>query len=169
MRFAGILMLIACGASAPSSAPEATTAERGEAEAPVAAEAADWSHHGQPFTVTEAVAASAVFADPEAHSEGPVRMRGELSQVCQKAGCWAVVRTEDGSEAMRITMKDHAFGIAKDTVGHACDVEGQLVRKDVDPEALAHYESEGATDHPEAGKAEAWELVATGVATRKIN
>ena len=64
-------------------------------------------------------------------------------------------------------MKDHAFGIDKDTAGRACDVEGRLVAKKVDPKQPDHYSEEGATDHPEAGKDVAWSLVASSVAVAR--
>jgi len=122
-----------------------------------------WEHFGAPFAVAQAVPAATVLADPGAHASGPVRVRGELTQVCQKAGCWAVVRDDAGHD-IRVTMADHAFGIDKDTVGRACDIEGRLIDKAVDPARLEHYASEGATAHPEAGREHAWELVATAVA-----
>lgn len=158
-----LLLLAACGADPTASAePPAPEAAAAPAEAPVEASA---QHFGGPFTVSAAVPAATVLSAPEDHAEGPVRMTGELSEVCQKMGCWAVVR-DDAGNSIRVTMKDHAFGIAKDSRGKACDVEGQLVKKAVDPKTIEHYESEGATDHPEAGKTEAWELVASAVEIR---
>jgi hypothetical protein len=125
-----------------------------------------WKTFGAPFTVERAVPASAVLTDPAAHAGHPVRLEGELTEVCQKAGCWAVVRDDEG-RVLRVTMKDHAFGIDKDTAGRRCDVEGELVSKPVDPERLAHLASEGSANAPEAGKAEAWELVASAVAVAR--
>ncbi|MFT4622262.1 MAG: hypothetical protein ACI8PZ_000918 [Myxococcota bacterium] len=179
MRTITLSLLIACGAPEPAATPSAATpaAEAPTpAEAPSTAEAAPaagaataarddaaWTYFGEPFQVATALPAKSVFPDPSAHAKGPVRVNGELTQVCQKAGCWAVVRDGEG-HTMRITMKEHSFGIAKDSMGKACDVEGTLVSKAVDPATLAHFESEGATDHPEAGKKVAWELVASSVA-----
>ncbi|MEN0068271.1 MAG: DUF4920 domain-containing protein [Myxococcota bacterium] len=140
-------MLLACG-MAPTEAP------------------VSYDVFGAPFAVQTAVPAATVLADPDAHDGGPVRMTGELTQVCQKAGCWAVVQ-DDAGHAIRITMKDHAFGIAKDSVGRACDVEGQLVSKPVEKKTLDHYASEGGGTHPEAGQEKAWQLVATTVAVAK--
>ena len=133
---------------------------------PVASEAPTQEHFGAPFSVEQALPASTVLGNPAAHEGAPVRLVGELTQVCQKMGCWAVVRDDEG-RTMRVTMKDHAFGIAKDTVGKSCDVEGQLVSKDVDPSTLEHYASEGGGEHPEAGQAKAWQLVATTVAVTR--
>ena len=145
-------LFLAC---APAPAPAQVAAE----PAPAAAT----KHFGAPFAVTAAVPASAVLADPAAHSAAPVRIRGELTEVCQKMGCWAVVR-DDAGHSVRVTMKDHAFGIDKDAAGKTCEVEGQLVKLAVDPARVQHFESEGSKNPPEAGKTEAWELVATSLA-----
>lgn len=148
------LALLACGT---------TPSTRAVAAPPVAE--ASWTHYGAPFTVGASLPASTVLAAPQDHAAGAVRMTGQLSEVCQKAGCWAVVR-DDAGHAVRITMKDHAFGIAKDGAGKSCDVEGTLVKKAVDPATVEHYKSEGSTNAPEEGKAEVWELVATAVSVK---
>ncbi len=127
---------------------------------------ATWKYFGAPFTVASALPASQVLADPAAHADKPVRMTGELSEVCAKMGCWAVVRDGEG-RSVRITMKDHSFGIDKDTKGRKVDVEGQLVSQKVDPKKLEHYAEEGATEHPEAGKDVAWSMVASSVAVAR--
>lgn len=161
--------LIGCPSAATAPAPVEAPAATAPGAAPAAppAEAGAWKAFGAPFAQADKVPASAVLADPAAHAGKPVRMvGGELAEVCQAMGCWAVVRDDQG-HSLRITMKDHGFGIDKDTVGRPCDVEGELVRKPVDPERVAHMASEGGTDPaaaPEAGKTEAWELVASSVA-----
>lgn len=163
MRAIFLFALVACGGSATDSVvPAADVAAAATASAP-GRDDAKWKYFGEPFTVAESVAASAVFADPSAHADKTVRMTGELTQVCQKMGCWAVVRDENGNTA-RITMKEHSFGIDKDAAGKPCDVEGTLVELVVDQKQLDHFTEEGATDHPEAGKDKAWQLVASSVA-----
>lgn len=135
-----------------------------------------WTHYGAPFAVAQPLAANTVLADPAAHAQGPVRFKAEATEVCQKMGCWLVVR-DDAGRAMRVTMKDHAFGVDKAAAGHTCDLEGTLVKHAVDPKQVEHYVSEGSnsvvpgsqpgTSPPEAGKTEVWELVATSVAVSK--
>lgn len=160
------LWALACGTSdSEVTLPPAVEPVVAAAPAPVAA-AEDWKHFGAPFTVAEATPASVVFANPTPLAGQVVRVKGELTEVCQKMGCWAVVR-DDAGNSVRITMKDHAFGIDKDMAGRGCDVEGELVQKAVDPERTKHFESEGSTNPPEAGKTEAWELVATSVAVAR--
>jgi hypothetical protein len=146
-----------CATSHAGSPSEAKAVERDDAT---------WKYFGAPFTVADALPASQVLADPSKHAEGTVRMTGELADVCTKMGCWAVVRDGEG-RSVRITMKDHAFGIDKDTKGRKVDVEGQLVSQKVDPKKLEHYASEGATEHPEEGKDVAWSMVASSVAVAR--
>jgi hypothetical protein len=173
MRIALLASLtLACGTAAePTANPPEGEGEAAAAADPAgptdaAPDQAEWKTFGEPFTVAAAVPAAAVLGDPEAHASSPVRIEGELTEVCQKMGCWAVVRDDQG-HSMRITMKAHGFGIDMDTVGRRCDVEGELVKKAVDPARLEHLASEGSTNAPEAGKAEAWELVASSVAVAR--
>lgn len=171
MRFVALVLplaLLACGSEpAPAEAPAASepVASGAPAES-TARDDATWKYFGDAFTVATRTPAEEVLGDPAAHAEGPVRFTGELAEVCQKMGCWAVVR-DDAGHSVRITMKDHAFGIDKDTMGRRCDVEGTLVAKKVDPKQLEHYAEEGATEHPEAGKDVAWSLVASSVAVAR--
>jgi hypothetical protein len=174
-----VSLLFACGsptvthdAETHEAAPsEPVAAAPVEAAAPVAAAAPgaqdpDWKYFGAPFALASALPASTVLAAPEQHAGKPLRMTGELTEVCQKMGCWAVV-ADDAGHQVRILMKDHTFGIDKDTAGRACDVEGELVKKQVDPEQVAHYESEGSKNAPETGKTEVYEFVAASVAVKR--
>jgi hypothetical protein len=139
----------------------ACSASQAESPSAHASPADAWIQYGAPFTLASAVPASAVLSDPASHV-GKVRMTGELTEVCQKMGCWAVVR-DDAGHSVRITMKDHAFGIDQGGAGRKVELEGELVKKAVDPEQVAHYKSEGSAHPPEEGKTETYEVVATTV------
>jgi Domain of unknown function (DUF4920) len=130
------------------------------------AAAVDWKHYGAPFQLASAVPAAQVLANPGAYTANPVRVTGQLTEVCQSMGCWAVVRDDQG-RTVRVTMKDHDFGIDKAGAGRACDIEGTLVKKAVDPKTVEHYASEGSKNAPEAGKTEVYEIVATGVSVSR--
>jgi hypothetical protein len=162
MRHALLFAFALACASSNAETPPAATAP---ASAPAQDDAA-WKYFGAPFTVASSQPAAVVLADPAAHAGKPVRLTGELAEVCQKMGCWAVVRDDKG-QSVRITMKDHGFGIDKDTAGKKVDVEGVLESKPVDPKQLEHFAGEGATQHPEAGKTVAWSLVASSVAVAR--
>jgi hypothetical protein len=189
------LLLLACGApeapqpkpatppseAAPAvaEAPPAAPAAAQAAAAPAAAYAAlgvesawageaDWAAHEAEFQ--GAVALGKVLDDPAAHA-GAVVIEGKVSDVCQKKGCWTVL--SDGARTLRITMKDHAFGIPKDASGATAQFKGELVAKPLDPKTVAHYASEAGNPDamPEkglpAGATETWELVASSARLKR--
>jgi hypothetical protein len=180
------LLLLACGApeapqpkpatppseAAPAvaEAPPAAPAAAQAAAAPAAAYAAlgvesawageaDWAAHEAEFQ--GAVALGKVLDDPAAHA-GAVVIEGKVSDVCQKKGCWTVL--SDGARTLRITMKDHAFGIPKDASGATAQFKGELVAKPLDPKTVAHYASEKGLP---AGATETWELVASSARLKR--
>lgn len=179
------LFLIACGGAAPE-ADEAPT-EAAPSEAPAAdateteteAETADaetdapddseWSHYGEAFAVDDVLPAKTLLADPSAYTDQTVRVEGRVADVCQKMGCWMVLTDDDGHQ-MRILMKDHAFSVDKAGTGKSCQVEGKVVAKAIDPEEVAHFESEASEGAPIPEKGvegdTTYELVASGVAMR---
>lgn len=148
--------------------PEADQAEQQPADRAAVDEPADgWTHFGEAFTVEETVAAADVLAAPDGFVDKSILVEGRVTQVCQKAGCWMVVA--EGDKSMRVLMKDHGFAVDKNAAGSDCRVEGTVVAKAKDPEAVAHFksESEDPTQVPEEQMGDTvYELVATGVAIR---
>ncbi len=147
---------------------EAAEAHTEPAEA-AAAKAGEWTHYGSAFTLTDAMPATELLGAPEKFVDQTVLVEGRVTDVCQKAGCWMVIT--DDNTTMRVLMKDHGFAVDKGGTGADCRVEGTLVAREIDPEFVAHLESESANVEamPEK-KAEGnivYELNATGVAMMK--
>jgi hypothetical protein len=167
-----VAALFACGApeapEAPVAAAPAVEAPAAEAQAEpaaaVVAPGADgWSQFGAAPTLAAAEPATALLSNAAARAGQTVRVAGTVSSVCQKAGCWMVL-ADDAGHQLRVTMKDHAFALPKDCNGQAADIEGQLVQKAVDPKTVEHFKSESdGGPVPEEGKAEVFEIVASGV------
>ena len=160
-------LLAACSTS---TAPEAPVAEPTH-EAPTAQKsAAGWSHYGAEFTLASAADCKTVTQHPEANLDKTLRVEGEIKNVCQKAGCWMVIADDDG-EFLRIRMKDHAFGVPTDTKtgpGTRVDVEGTLIKKELDSKTLAHLKSEakGTPEELEKQFAPKFEIIATGISVK---
>lgn len=177
-----LLALAACGAPEapaakqeakveavkPAEAPKAPAATPAAA-APAAAPAGDWVASGAAFPADGAVIpVSQVLDAPATFAGKTVTVEGEIADVCQKKGCWMVMG--DGKRTIRVTMKDHAFGIDMNSTGGKAQVFGELVAKAVDPKTVAHYASEAAKPElvPEkAGATENYELIASSVRVRK--
>lgn len=165
-----VFALLACAPDAPSSPAPVAEAPPIEKAAPVAA-AAGWDHYGQPFTVASASDCKELIAAPDASVDKTVRVTGRIENVCQKAGCWMVIADDEG-KYLRVTMKNHKFGVPTSTSTGAetlVDVEGTLVAKPLDAATLAHLKSEAKGDEAtkDAQFAPKYEIVATGVAVKK--
>jgi hypothetical protein len=81
---------------------------------------------------------------------------GNISKVCQKAGCWMILETN--GQFARVDFNNHSFFIPKDTQGTA-EVFGVLQAKTMSEEKKKHLEEDGA------GKLEdqVFEITATSV------
>lgn len=163
-----LVALFACGEPAADVSAE-TTAEAPVADAPTEAKDADKAaaaHYGQPFTLTDTIAAPNLIADLDKHTGKAVRVEGRVADVCQKMGCWLVLTTEDG-KTLRVTMKDHGFAVDKGATGGWAVIEGTVVEREISAEESAHLASEAATAAGAPAPGKAYELQATAVEIRR--
>jgi hypothetical protein len=179
--FPFVFALVACGtpapevpAEAPVEAPaEAKVDEKADEHASMKTDAVikdGWAHYGTAFTSAQAQDCGAVIDGAASLENQTVRVTGRIDNVCQKAGCWLVIADADG-EYLRVSMKDHAFGVPMDTKtgeGTMADIEGTLVKKELDAKTLEHLKSEakGTPEELEKQFAPKYEIVATGVAVK---
>jgi len=92
----------------------------------------------------------------ESLNEKEMIFTGNISKVCQKAGCWMMLETN--GVVARVDFNNHSFFIPKDTQGKA-EVFGVLQSKTMSDEKKKHLEEDGA------GKLEnkIFEITATSV------
>lgn len=67
-----------------------------------------------------------------------VAVKGEVTNVCEKRGCWITLKTEDGSSFF-VKMKDYAFFVPTALKGKNVVLEGSAERKVTSVEELRHY------------------------------
>lgn len=67
-----------------------------------------------------------------------VAVKGEVTGVCPKRGCWVSVKTVDGSSFF-VKMKDYAFFVPTALKGKNVVLEGNAERKVTSVEELKHY------------------------------
>ena len=120
---------------------------------------------GGEFTIAEAIPASDLFAAPDAFVGKTVHVEGQVSDVCQKMGCWMVI--SEGEEHMRVTTKGHNFFVAKDGSGSKCAIEGTVIKKEANPERTEHFKSESSAEAPipkgELENKATYEIVASAI------
>lgn len=67
-----------------------------------------------------------------------VAVKGEVTGVCPKRGCWVSIRTEDGASFF-VKMKDYAFFVPTAAKGKNVVLEGLAERKVTSVQELKHY------------------------------
>ncbi len=115
--------------------PEAESCEHGGSAAP----AGSTGHFGAQFAIAETQPLSTVLASGVPAEA--VRVSGTVEAVCQKKGCWMVIK--DGDTQARVLVKDHGFAIPMDGKGKAATVEGTLEAKDLSEANVAHLKQDG--------------------------
>ncbi len=116
-------------------------------------------HFGAAFTQTAAVPLGKAVADGRTDT---VLISGTVEAVCQKKGCWMVVK--DGPVTARVMMKDHAFAVPVDSRGKPVKVEGTIGKRTFDEAQVKHLEADkGGNPDAVAGARDEYVLMATGV------
>src|SRR5690606_23235592 len=135
------------GAQACTRAPRSEAAPGPDAPAAACGDVSAFptatGHFGATFALSEARALGEVLAD-EAVPEGAVQVTGTVDAVCQKRGCWLVLR--DGEARARVLMKDHAFTVPMDIRGRTARVEGTLERRTFSVAQARHLEHDAGRD-----------------------
>lgn len=67
-----------------------------------------------------------------------IAVKGEVTDVCEKRGCWLTLKTEDGSSFF-VKMKDYAFFVPTALKGKNVVLEGNAERKVTSVDELKHY------------------------------
>lgn len=94
-----------------------------------------------------------------------ILMAGTVKKVCQMSGCW--FEMADGTEKVRITMKDYGFTVPKDIVDKSVKVVGIMEQKELPAKVVKHYMKDEGLPQSEIDKVKepkkVFEFVASGV------
>lgn len=80
--------------------------------------------YGKPLTLQESVSVSEILRTPEVFKGKRVVVEGEISEVCQKKGCWINVRDPEGLGELRVKVEDDVIVFPKDAKGKRVKAEG---------------------------------------------
>lgn len=119
-------------------------------------------HFGAAFALKDSKPLAQVLASAKDGVKDPVLVTGTVDSVCQKKGCWMVVK--DGEAQARILMKDHSFTAPMDSKGKPVVVEGTIEAKTFTEAQVKHLEKDAGGD-PAAvgGERTEYVLTATGL------
>jgi hypothetical protein len=127
----------------------------GEPDAPAGGD----GHFGEAFALGDAVPLGQAVESP---GDAPVQVRGEVEAVCQKKGCWMVIK--DGAISARVLMKGHGFAVPMDSRGKVALVEGTLSSRTFDEDQVKHLEKDAGRDPSKvSGQRTEHVLTATGI------
>jgi len=121
-------------------------------------------HFGEAFTDAKVISLADAMSNAASYKDRAIKVEGEISEVCQKEGCWLVLT--DGERAMRVKMKAHGFAVPKDAAGKKVVVEGMVEATEISEEMARHYaeESSKKTDPSTIkGPQQVVTMIATGV------
>ena len=84
----------------------------------------------------------------EGKDSAEVTIKGSISSVCQKKGCWMDMETVDGG-TMKVRFKDYAFFVPKTCAGKEAVLAGKAKVETIDVETLQHYAEDAGKSEDE--------------------
>lgn len=93
---------------------------------------------GVKTTSEGAISADDLATTIEGKENVPVKVMGEVTEVCKAEGCWLKMKTATGNSIM-IRMKDHAFFVPVSMTGKTIIAEGTASIKETSVDMLKHY------------------------------
>jgi len=104
------------------------------------------SSFGEPIAIERATPLADVLQAPERFAEAPILLRGRLADVCQKKGCWTILK--DGDAHIRVRFLDYGFFLPRDAVGNEALAEGRVTVRTISQKEARHYEAEASGGNP---------------------
>ena len=127
------------------------------------------TQYGADFVLEGEVKVEDVLKAPEKFSGKTVRVRGKITSVCKKKGCWLILGNPDVKDAfIRVRMKDYGFFVPLDCSGQNAAVEGVFTRKVLEEKMVKHYAEDAGKDPAKvSGKREELSMLASGISITK--
>jgi len=110
--------------------------------------APDARDFGAGLTLSQETPLGEVLAAPERYGDEPVLLRGRLTDLCTKKGCWTVLT--DGEARVRVRFRDYGFFLPPDALGAEALVEGVADVRTVSEREARHIAAESRGGRPEA-------------------
>ena len=125
--------------------------------------------YGSPFTIIEPpVRLDRAIELAGTQGTGPYKVETQVEKVCQKKGCWFMLKSDGVKIPIRVTMKDYAFFVPRNATGLPVVVEGTFEKVTVSQEEAQHYADDEAAETGEParrveGPEPSWSFIATSV------
>jgi hypothetical protein len=91
---------------------------------------------GKPMTLKEPVSVDAVVSSPDRYVGQTVQVKGNVTEVCKKMGCWMMLVDPGSKKAIRIKVKDGDIVFPESAIGKPAVAEGKLVKLELTKEQV---------------------------------
>lgn len=108
---------------------------------------------GQATTAENAISVDELYAimnSKKEQKEMTVKLKGVVTQVCEKEGCWIKVKSPNGS--MMVKMKDHKFLVPLVLNGKTIVIDGIADEKLTSVEQLRHFAEDAGKSKEEIAR-----------------
>jgi hypothetical protein len=106
--------------------------------------------YGGELTFKEITKIGEILKDIKAYTGRKVRISGEIESVCQKRGCWMIIK--DGDTRTQVKFNGYAFFVPFDVAGRKVSVEGVAQEKDLTEAMRRHYAQDAGKSKEEIEK-----------------
>jgi hypothetical protein len=128
---------------------------------PTGTETKDGMLYGTDFDGSNPVEFSEVVAGAEKYDGQEVTVKGYVSEVCSKMGCWLVI--SEGDNSVRV-LTNHVFVVPKGNAGKTAIISGKFKVREFSEDEENHYNEESPTPKEEIAKRDkTYEIEAIGV------
>ncbi len=135
----------------------------GAGEAPIIPAGKDF---GAGLTLVRPTRVAEVVLAPEQFEKQQLLLHGQISDVCQRKGCWTIL--QDGDAHIRVRFRDYGFFLPKDATGAEAFIEGVVKVETLSEKAARHYEAESRSGDPESVQAPRREVGFTASGVRLV-
>jgi len=89
-----------------------------------------------------------ILREPDRFAGQTLMLRGRITDVCQKKGCWTVIT--DGEHSIRVRFEDYSFFLPSDSIGLEAWALGRVNVATMSESDARHYEAESRDGKPES-------------------
>ena len=121
---------------------------------------------GASLTLVRPTSLAEILREPARFAGETILLHGRISDVCQKRGCWTVIREDD--EQLRVQFEDYGFFLPKDSVGAEAYAQGRVSVVTLSEREARHYESESRGGDPSRVDGPRREILFTAAGVRLV-
>ena len=98
----------------------------------------DYEYFGAEITTDDAIPSDEFQANFSEGDSIQLKIKGEISQVCKKKGCWMTMNI-GGEDELMVKFKDYGFFVPLNADGRTATIEGWAYKEELSVLELKHY------------------------------